>query len=156
MKMQAHLPAVSIGARDWHVPMIGLVSLFGAAILVVTLQSGVLLGNPLVEQFGSSADARPRINLLNVGRGVSLDLHSAEHPSGLLDGFSVAHTLPAKVAWEQRFSIGAEERSAFEVFGDAALRGMLADESTRRQLKPRHDRLLLMLMLLHLRTQRRG
>lgn len=156
MKLQAHWPTVSINARDWRAAMIALVSLFGASIVLVTLQSGVLLDNPLFERLELSPVAGPRINLLNVARGVSLDLHPSDYASELWKGFSVAHALPANVAWSQRFSIGAKERTAFEVFGDAALREILADERTERQLKPRHNRLLLMLMLLRLHEDRRG
>ena len=44
----------------------------------------------------------------------------------------------------------------FEVFGEAALRRMLAKGRHERQLKPRHDRMMLMLMLLRLHSDRRG
>jgi hypothetical protein len=49
MKLQAHMPTFSIGARDWHAAMITLASLFGAAVLLLALQSGVLLNSPLLE-----------------------------------------------------------------------------------------------------------
>jgi hypothetical protein len=68
--------------------------------------------------------------------------------------FSVAHPLPANVTSSQRFSIGGEARVAFETFGQAALRKLLEKEKTERQLKPSHDRLMLMLMLLRLHSQR--
>ena len=47
-----------------------------------------------------------------------------------------------------------DERAVLEVFGDAALRGILAEKGTVPQLKPRNDRLMLMLMLLRLGTRR--
>ncbi len=56
MKLQAHLPAVSIGARDWRGAKIALVSLFGAAVLLLVLQSGVLLDNPLLEPLPNVVD----------------------------------------------------------------------------------------------------
>ena len=37
MKLQAHLPIVAIGERDWHAAMIALVSLFGATALLLGL-----------------------------------------------------------------------------------------------------------------------
>jgi hypothetical protein len=154
MKLQAHLPTVSIGARDWRAAMIALVSLFGASMLLLALQSGVLLNNPLLERLGTSPIIHPHINVLNVPHRVSLDLHLWAHPSSPWERFSVAHSLPANVASSQRFSIGVEARVAFEVFGEAALGAMLADERTVRQFKPRRDRLLLMLMLLRLHTHR--
>jgi hypothetical protein len=131
--------------------MIALGSLFGASMLLLALQSGVLLNNPLLERLGTSPIIHPHIN---VPHRVSPDLHLWEHPLSQWKQFSVAHPLPANVALSQRFSIGVEARVAFEVFGEAALRDMLADERTVRQFKPRHDRLLLMLMLLRLRTHR--
>jgi len=68
--------------------------------------------------------------------------------------FSVALSLPENVASSQLFSIGTDEKVAFEVFGEAALRNVLAKERTERQLKPNNDRMMLMLMLLRLNTQR--
>jgi len=150
MKLQAHMPTVSIGSRDWRAAMIALVSLLGVSALILVLRSGALVNNPLFERLGASPFARPHIS---VPRRVSLDLHSWGHPIEAWRHFSVAHPLPANVTSSQRFSIGGEARLAFESFGQTALRKMLAKVSTERQLKPSHDRLLLMLMLLRLHTQ---
>ena len=35
MKLQAHMPTVTIGARDWRAAMIALVSLFTVSIIIV-------------------------------------------------------------------------------------------------------------------------
>jgi hypothetical protein len=87
---------------------------------------------------------------------------SGTHPVSLIvlwsdpvTGYSVAHTLPAEVALSQRFSVGASARTGFEVFGERAIRRMLARGRHERQLKPRHDRMMLMLMLLRLGDERR-
>jgi hypothetical protein len=45
-------------------------------------------------------------------------------------------------------------RAVFEVSGDAVLRNMSAEKETVPQVKPRSDRLMLMLMLLRLDTRR--
>jgi hypothetical protein len=150
MKLQAHMPTVSIGARDWRAAMIALVSLLGVSALILMLRSGALVNNPLFERLGASPFAHPHISL---PRRVSLDLHSLDYPIDAWRQFSVAHPLPANVTPSQRFSVGGEARIAFEVFGQTALRELLAKERTERQLKPSHDRLLLMLMLLRLHTQ---
>lgn len=144
MKLQAHLPTFDIGPRDWHATMIALVSLFGAAVLLLALQASVLLNNPLLERLQTSP----------IQHRVSLDLHLSNPPISPSEQFSVAHPLPASVASSQRFSIGLDARAGFEVSGDAALRNMLAEKGTVPQLKPRNDRLLLMLMLLRLDTRR--
>jgi hypothetical protein len=149
MKLQAHMPSVSIGAREWRAVMIALVSLLGAVILLLALQSDLLLNNPLFERFRTPSMGRPQTG---VSRRVSLDLHLLDYPIGALQKFSVAHSPPSNVAWSQRFSIGAGPRVAFEIFGDSALRQLLANERTERQLRPSHDRLLLMLMLLRLHS----
>jgi hypothetical protein len=47
-----------------------------------------------------------------------------------------------------------EARAVFEVSGDATLRSMSAEKGTVPQVKPRSDRLMLMLMLLRLDTRR--
>ncbi len=107
MKLQAHMPTVSIGAREWRAAMIALVSLLGLSALILVLRSGALVNIPLFERLGTSTFAHPHIN---VPRRISLDLHSLDHP-------------------------------------------LLAHQRTERQLKPSHDRLMLMLMLLRLRTE---
>jgi hypothetical protein len=150
MKMQAHMPIVSIGARDWRAAMIALVSLFGVSIIIVALRAGALVNNTPFARLGASS-LTPHIS---VARRVSLDLHLIDHPVEAWRQFSVAHPLPANVTSSQRFSIGGEARVAFETFGQAALRKLLAKERTERQLKPSHDRLMLMLMLLRLHSQR--
>ena len=55
MKLQAHLPTFGIGPRDWHAAMNALASLFGAAVLLLALQSGVLPNSPLLEGLQTSA-----------------------------------------------------------------------------------------------------
>ena len=144
MKLQAHMPTFSIGARDWHAAMITLASLFGAAVLLLALQSGVLPNSPLLEGLQKSA----------VRHRVSLDLPLSHPPIGPWERFSVAHPQPANVASSQRFSIGMDARAVFEASGDAALRSLLAEKATVPRLKPRSDRLMLMLMLLRLDTRR--
>ncbi len=150
MKLQAHMPTVSIGAREWRAAMIALVSLLGVSLLILALRSGGLVNNPLFERLGASPLARPHISVV---RRVSLDLHSIGHPIEAWRHFSVAHPLPANVTSSQRFSVGADARLAFEIFGQKAIRNLLAEERAKRQLKPSHDRLMLMLMLLRLRTE---
>jgi hypothetical protein len=149
MKLQAHMPTVSIGARDWRAPMIALVSLLGVSLLILALRSGGFLNNPLFERFGASPFTHP----LNVSRRVSLDLHSLDYPIAAWRPFSVAHPLPANVTSSQRFSVGSEARVAFDIFGQNAFRNLLVNERKERHLKPSHDRLMLMLMLLRLHTQ---
>lgn len=151
MKRQAHLPIVTIGERDWHAAMIALVSLLGAAALLLTLQSGALLNNPLLGQLRTSPIIGPQIS---VAHPVSLDLHLWSPPISPWKRFSVAHPLPANVASSQRFSIGMDDRALFKTFGETALRDMLAEKATVPELKPRNDRLMLMLMLLRLDTRR--
>ena len=151
MKLQAHMPTDSIGARDWRAAMIAFATLFGLSIIIVALRSGVLVNNPLFERLGASPLARPHISV--AGR-VSLDLHLIDHPVEAWRQFSVAHPLPVDVTSSQRFSIGSEARVRFETFGEAALRSLMAKARSERQLKPSHDRLMLMLMLLRLHSQR--
>lgn len=151
MKLQAHTPIVSVGARDWRAAKIALVSLCGAAAMLLILQSGVLLDNPLLEPLPKSSVAPSQIS---VAHGVSLNAHWSSDPIDRWRRFSVAHALPADVASSQPFSIGIDDRVAFEVFGEAALRDLLADESSERQFRPRNDRMLLMLMWFRLHTRR--
>jgi hypothetical protein len=149
MKMHAHMPTFSIGAREWRAAAIALVSLLGAVILLLALQSDLLFNNPLFERLPMPSIGRPHIG---VARRVSLDLHSMDHSIGPLQQFSVARQPPANVAWSQRFSVGEGARAAFAIFGDSALHHLLANGRAERQLKPSHDRLLLMLMLLRLHS----
>jgi hypothetical protein len=151
MKLQAHLPAVHIGARDWHAATIVLAALLGAAILLLALQSRGLLNNLLFERLQPSS---MRHSSLDVFHRVSLDVHSLGDEIDPTRRFSVAHQLPENVASSQPFSIGIDARDAFEVFGDSAQRDILADEKTVGQFQPRNDRLMLMLMLLRLHPHR--
>jgi hypothetical protein len=151
MKLQAHMPTVSVSARDLRAAKIALFSLFGAAALLLTLGSGVFLDNPRPEPLRKSSVAGPQIS---VAHRVSLDLHWGGDPVDQWRRFSVAHPLPAGVASSQRFSICTDQRVAFEAFGDAALRDLLADARSERQLRPHNDRMLLMLMWLRLHTRR--
>jgi hypothetical protein len=150
MKLQAHLPTVHSGARDWHAATIALASLLGGAILVLAVQSGGLLNNLLFERLQPSS---MRHSSLDVFHRVSLDVHSLGDEIDPTRRFSVAHQLPENVASSQPFSIGIVARDAFEVFGDSAQRDILADEKTVDQLQP-NDRLMLMLMLLRLHPHR--
>ena len=146
MKLQAHLP-VSIGPRDPHAAMIALISLFGAAVLMLAIESGSLLNSPLVE--------RPQtLPTISVPTRISLDFHLWNRPISPWERFSVAHPLPANVALSQQFSIAVGSRAVFALFGEAALHNMLAEKGPVPQLKPRNDRLLLMLMLLGLNKRR--
>jgi hypothetical protein len=151
MKPQAHLPTVSIGARDWRVAMIALVSLVGASAFVLGIESGALLNNPLLDRLRTSSNAPLHAT---IAHHVSLDLHLLNNPNIPARRFSVAHPLPALVASPQRFSIAADAQARFEVFGEAALVSVSADENTVRQLNPHSDRLMLMLMLLRLHPHR--
>ncbi len=147
MKLQAHLPTFSIGPRDWHAAMIVLISLFGAVALLLALQSAVLLSNPLLERPQTSRTS-------SVPHRSSLDLRLSNHPIGPWERFSVAHPLPAHAGLSQQFSIGIDARAMFDAFGETARRDMLAEKATVPQVKPRNDRLMLMLMLLQLDTRR--
>jgi hypothetical protein len=151
MKLQAHMPTVSVGEQDWRAAKIVLVSLFVAAALLLTLQSGVFLDNLEPESLPKSSVARPPIS---VAHRVSLDLHWSGDPIDKWTRFSVAHQLPANVASSQPFSIAIDQRVAFEVFGEATLHDLLANKRSERQLRPHNDRVLLMLMLLRLHTRR--
>jgi hypothetical protein len=151
MKLQAHLPTVSIGTRDWHAATIAFAALLGVSILLLVLESGGLLNNLLFERF---LPASMRHSSGDVFHRVSLDIHSLRDQIDPMRRFSVAHQLPENVASSQPFSIGSDARVAFEVFGDSAQRDVLADENTVRQLHPRNDRLMLMLMLLRLHPHR--
>jgi hypothetical protein len=151
MRPQAHIPTVSVGARDWRAATIALISLLGAAMLLVALESGVLLSNPLFDRLRASPIAP---NHASFTHRVSLDLHLLSDPINPTRRFSVAHPLPADVTSSLRFSVGSDARVAFEVFGETALNGMLADEGTVRRLKPQNDRLLMMLMLMQLHQHR--
>jgi len=143
------------GEHNWHVAMFALVSLFGVSVLLLALQSGVLLDNPLFKRLQSSPIISPQIS---VPHNVSLDLHLVFHPINPWKRFSVAQPSPANVALSHRFLIGRDARARFEIFAEAALHDTLAEKGTARtvpELKPRNDRLLLTLMLLGLNPGRR-
>jgi hypothetical protein len=88
MKLQAHMPTVSVGARDLRAAKIALFSLFVAAALVLTLQSGIPLNNPLPEPLRKSSVAPTQIS---VAHRVSLDLYWGSDPVDQWRRFSVAH-----------------------------------------------------------------
>src|SRR5258705_1118051 len=113
MKLQAHMPTVSIGAREWRAAMIALVSLLGVSLLILALRSGGLVNNPLFERLGALPLARPHIS---VARRVSLDLHSISHPIEAWRHFSVADPLPANGTLSQRFSGVADARRPVQAF----------------------------------------
>jgi hypothetical protein len=150
MKLQAHLPAFSVGARDWRGAKIVLVSLAGAAALVAAMESGILLNNPLIDALQMSSVERPQIS---GAHRVSLALAPSGHDADQMRRFSVAHPLRAQVTPSQRYSIGADARAGFENFGDAALRD-LASRKTEHKFGPRNDQMMLMLMLVRLRPRR--
>jgi len=151
VKFQAHLPAVAIGARDWRGAKIALASLGVAALLLGAWKASGSLDNPMLDALWTSSLKRPQIS---AAHRVSLDVHWLSLPVDQFRRFSVAHPLPAEVASSQRFSIGADERVAFENFGEAALREILEHERRTSQLKPGNDRLMLMLMLSRLHPRR--
>jgi hypothetical protein len=151
MKLQAHLPTLTIGARDWRPPMIAWASLLGAALLLVVLHSGILRNNPMHERLWRSSVARPDIS---VTHRLGLDVRSWHEATDHWRRFSVAHALPQNVASSQPMSIGRDQRIAFEVFGDTAVRDLLADENTERQFHLDNNRMLLMLMLYRLNSHR--
>jgi hypothetical protein len=151
MKPQAHIPTISIGARDWRAATIALVSLFGAAMLLLGLESGGLFNNPLFDRLRAAPIAPHDATFAH---DVSLDLHLLSNPISPTRRFSVAHPLPANIASSQLFSIGLDSRVAFEIFGETAQSELIVDESTAPELRPQDDRLMLMLMLLRLRERR--
>jgi hypothetical protein len=151
MKIQAHMPIDSIGTPNRHASMIGMISLFAAAALLLGLNSGVLLSSPLLERMRTSPTIGSEIS---GPHRVSLNFHSWNHPIDQWKGFSVANPLPANFASSQQFSIGIDDRVVFKAFGDAALSEMLAEKGTAPQLKPHNGRLILMLMLLGIDKRR--
>jgi hypothetical protein len=131
--------------------MIALVSLLGAALLLLALHSGILLNNPSVEHRGTSSVAGPDIS---VAHRVTLDIRPWRESTDRWARFSVAHALPQNVALSQPFSVGRDQLAAFAIFGDAALRDLLVDEKTERNIKLGNNRMLLMLMLYRLNSNR--
>lgn len=151
MKFQAHLPAVALGARDWRGAKIVLASLGVAALLLMAWKASGALDNPIVDSLWMSSLERPQIS---GAHRVSLEVHALSLPADQARRFSVAHPLPAEVASPQRYSIGADERVAFEDFGEAALREMREHARGTSQLKAGNNRLMLMLMLERLHRHR--
>jgi hypothetical protein len=151
MKVQAHLPAVAIGARNRRGAKIALVSLGVAALLLGAWKASGSLDNPILDALSISPIERSQIS---GAHRVSLDVHWLSLPADQSRRFSVAHPLPAEVASSQRYSIGADERAAFENFGEGALRELRGHERKAPQLKAGNNRLMLMLMLARLRPRR--
>jgi hypothetical protein len=149
MKLQAHLPIGGIGGPHWSAAKIVFASLVGAAALVGTVESGVLHDNPLIESLRLSSAEDSQIS---GAHRISLGVKLLSHPGDHLRRFSVAHPLPAEVASSQRFSIGADARAGFQVFGDAAVRDLSRRPVRRPEM--RGDRMMLMLMLARLRMRR--
>lgn len=150
MKLQAHLPIGGIGVPHRSGAKIVLASLVGAAALVGTVESGVLLNNPLIDSLRMSSIEDRQISGTH---RVSLDLKILIHPGHQLRQFSVAHPPRTEVAAAQRFSIGADARIGFEVFGDTALRDLASKRSTQK-FKLTGNQMMLMLMLDRLRARR--
>ena len=120
-------------------------------MVLLGLQTSGLLNNPLIERLTPWSITRLNAGLID---RVSLDprlLSDAVNPARR---FSVAHPPPANVASSQLFSIGTDARGAFEVFGETAHSELIADDGTVAQIRPREDRLLMMLMLLQLHPHR--
>ena len=149
MKSQAHLPIGSIGGSHWSTAKIVFASLVGAAALAGTVESRVLLNNPLLDSLRMSSVEDRQIS---GAHRVSLDAQIFRHSTEQLKRFSVAHKLPAEVATSQRFSIGADARAGFQVFGEAALRNLNSKKSTRKL--EGSNQVMLMLMLARLRPHR--
>ena len=151
MKLEAHLPAVAIGARNRRGAKIVLISLGVAALLLGAWKASGSLDNPMLDRHWIWSIEGPQISGAHT---VSLGVPSFSLPPDQSRRFSVAHPLPAEVASSQRYSIGADERIAFENFGEAALREMQEHERRTSQFKPGNDRLMLMLMFARLRPRR--
>ena len=151
MKLQTHIPTISIGARDGRAAIIALASLIAAAMVLLGLQTSGLLDNPLLKHLTPWSITRLNAGLIH---RVSLDprlLNDANNPARR---FSVAHPQPANVTSPQLFSIGTDARGAFQVFGETSQSELIADDRTVPQIEPREDRLLMMLMLLQLHPHR--
>jgi hypothetical protein len=147
MKLQTHIPTISIGARDGRAAIVALASLIAASMVLIGLQTSGLLNNPMLERLTPWSIARLNPGLID---RVSLDPRLLSDANNPARRFSVAHPQPADVTSSQRFSIGTDARGAFEIFGETANSELLADDRTVPQFEPRKDRLLMMLMLLQL------
>lgn len=151
MKLHAHMPTVSVSARDWRAATVALVSLFGASMLVLAIEFGGLLNNSENDRLRMLPVAHRDIS---GAHRVSLDMPFLSNPINLTRRFSVAHPLPADVTWPQRFSIGSDARLEYEAFGEGVHRELQSNEKPVRQFQPHSDRMLLMLMLLRLHPHR--
>src|SRR5260370_40862328 len=109
MKLQAQMPTVSIGAREWRTAMIALVSLLGAVILVLALQSDLLLNNPLIERLRTPLIGHPHSG---VSRRVSLDLHLLDPSIGGAETHLITHLPTSKCGWSPPFLLGARPARA--------------------------------------------
>ncbi len=151
MKLHAHIPTVSVSARDWRAATIALVSVLGASMLLLAVQFGGLLNNSEIDRLRMLPVEHPDIS---AAHRVSLELPFLSNPINPTRRFSVAHPLPADVTWPQRFSVGADARLAFEAYGETAHRDLGSNEKAVRQIEPRSDPMLLMWMLLRLHPHR--
>jgi hypothetical protein len=150
MKSSAHLPTVTIGARNRGAAKIAWISLVVAALLLGAWKASGSLDIPLMEAIRMSPFDSGRIS---AAHRVSLDVQALSHPVDQGQRFSVAHPLPAEVTASQRYSIGADARLAFASFGDAALRDLTSRRRVRRTVL-RSNGIMLMLMLARLHPRR--
>ena len=148
MTPKTHIPTKGSVARGWGATMIALAALIG---ILLALESGLLHNNPLLKRLVPRSIIRSRDG---VPDRVSLDLHLLSPSNNPARRFSVAHPPPANVTSSQLFSIGTDARGAFEVFGETAHSELIADDGSVAQIRPREDRLLMMLMLLQLHPHR--
>lgn len=147
MRIQAHPPAVGIGAREWRATMIVLISLFAASALLLTLHSAGIVNSALFDRSGSSSIIRSKINSAHP---VTLGVLPLKLQSVHWRAFSVAHAQPSRVAAMQRFSLGREALASLDAFK----RSKEAHLSTVWRQRPGrrfgHGNLLFSLMLLQM------
>jgi hypothetical protein len=151
MKSQADLPAVAIEAPNRRGAKIALISLGVAALLLGAWKASGSLDNPILDALSISPIGHSQIS---GAHRISLEADWLSLPADQSRQFSVAHPLPDEVALPQRYSIGADERDAFESFGEAAFREMRENERRPAQVKAGDNGLMLMLMLSRLRPRR--
>ena len=120
-------------------------------MVLLGLQTSGLLNNPSLERLTPWSITRLNAGLID---SISLDPRLLSDAINPTRRFSVAHPPPSNVASSQLFSIGTDARDAFEVFGETAHSQLIADDGTVAQIRPREDRLLMMLMLLQLHPHR--
>lgn len=148
MELKTHISTKGSGAWGWRATMLALAALVGT---VLALESGLLHNNPLFKRLVPKSIIRSRDG---VPDRVSLDLHLLSPSNNPARRYSVAHPLPANVTSSQLFSIALDSRTAFEIYGETAHSELIADERTVPEIQPRHDRLMLMLMLLRMHERR--